>query len=69
MTGDLPAPTGLIELSMCSCKTGCPSGKCTWKKNNLLCTDMCKCSDVCENFDLNEKEDTYESEDKISDSE
>ena len=67
MTGDLPAPTGLNELSMCSCKTGCSSGRCTCKKNNLLCTETCKCSDTCKNSDCNEKEDIYESEDEISD--
>ena len=66
MTGDLPAPTGLIELVMCSCKTGCSSGRCTCKKNNLLCTEMCKCSDACENSNCNEKEDIYESQDEIS---
>ena len=67
LTDDLPAPTGLIELSMCSCKTGCSSGRCTCKKNNLLCTEMCKGSDACENSDCNEKEDIYESQDEISD--
>ena len=67
MTDDLPAPTGLIELSMCSCKTGCSSGRCTCKKNNLLCTEMCKCSHACENSDCNEEEDIYASEDEISD--
>ena len=67
MTNDLPAPTGLIELSLCSCKTGCSSGRFTCKKNNLLCTEMCKCSDECENSDCNEKEDIYEIEDEISD--
>ena len=67
MTGDLPAPTGLNELSMCSCKTDCSSGRCTCKKNNLLCTETCKCSDTCKNSDCNEKEDIYESEDEISD--
>ena len=67
MTGGLAAPTGLIELSMCSCKTGCSSGRCTCKKNNLLCTEMCKCSDACENSNCNEKEGIYESEDENSD--
>ena len=67
MTDDFPAPTALIELIMCSCKTGCSSGRC--KKNNLLCTEMCKCSDACENSNCNEKEDIYESEDEISDCE
>ena len=57
MTDDLPAPTGLIELSTCSCKTGCSSGRCTCKKNNLLCTEICKSWDAFENSDCNEKED------------
>ena len=67
MTDDLPAPAGLIELSVSSCKTGCSSGRCTCKKNNLLCIEMCKCSDACENSDGKEKEDIFESEDAISD--
>ena len=57
-TGGLPAPTGLIDLSMCSCKTGCSSRRCTCRKYYLLCTKMCKCSDACENSNFNEKE-TY----------
>ena len=66
MTDDPPAPTGLIELSVCSCKTGCSSGRCTSKKNNLLCTKMSKRSYACENSDCSEEEDIYESEDEIS---
>ena len=66
MTDDPPAPTGLIELSVCSCKTGCSSGRCTCKKNNLLCTKMCKRSYACENSDCSEEEDIHESEDEIS---
>ena len=57
MTDDLSAPTGLTEMSMCSCKTVSPSGRFTCKKNNLLCTEMCKCSDVFENSDCNKTED------------
>ena len=67
MIYDLPVPTGLIKLSMCSCKTGCSSGTCTCKKKNLLCTEMCNCSHACENSECNEKDDVYESEDEISD--
>ena len=57
MTDDLPAPTDVIEFVMYSCKTGCSSGRCTCKKNNVLCTEMCKGSDEWENGDCNEKED------------
>ena len=66
MTNDRPVPTGLIELTMRSCKTGSSSGRCTCKKSNLLCTEMC--SGACEISNCNEKEDIYESEDEISDS-
>ena len=67
MTGGLPTPAGLFELSMCYCKTGFSSGRFACKKNNLLYTEMCKCSDACENSDCNENEDIYVSEDEISD--
>ncbi|MEO0688203.1 MAG: hypothetical protein AAFY76_24880 [Cyanobacteria bacterium J06649_11] len=48
-TDELPAPIGLIELSMCSCKQDCSTARCHCRKNKLICTDMCKCSDKCEN--------------------
>ena len=51
LTDDLPAPTGLIELSMCSCKSPCQTDRCMCRKNKLLCTEMCKCVDTCENCD------------------
>ena len=38
MTDDLPAPTGLIELVMCSCKTQCQTDRCSCRKNKLTCT-------------------------------
>lgn len=51
MTRNLPAPVALIEMSSCSCQTGCKTNRCGCKKkNNLTCTDLCKCKD-CENFD------------------
>ena len=45
MTDAVPAPTGLIKFSMCSCKTGCSSGRCTCKKNKLKCYKL-KCASV-----------------------
>lgn len=56
-TDELPAPIGLIELSMCSCKTDCSTARCTCRKNKLICTDMCKCSDECENDDVDNDDD------------
>lgn len=48
MTGNLPAPLALIELSVCKCKSNCSTKRCKCFKNDLVCTDMCKCSS-CEN--------------------
>ncbi len=48
MTDNLPAPIALIELSVCSCKTGCTTKRCKCLKHKLICTDMCKCQN-CEN--------------------
>ena len=36
-----PAPPDLLKLIKCNCKTGCSSGNCSCKKNNLKCTVMC----------------------------
>ena len=45
-----PAPKGVIELTKCSCKTGCNGPRCSCLKNCLPCTPLCKChSGLCEN--------------------
>ena len=49
MTDQLPAPVGLIELCMCSCKGICDTARCSCHKNKLVCTEMCKCSNECIN--------------------
>ena len=47
-TEDLPAPSKMIELTMCSCSTNCLTNWCRRKKYNLVCTDICRCC-KCEN--------------------
>ena len=42
-TEDLPAPSKMIELTMCSCSTNCLTNRCRSKKYNLACTDICRC--------------------------
>ena len=64
---DLPAPTGLIELSMCSCKSPCQTDRCMCRKNKLLCTEMCKCVDTCKNCDNDDTEYLTDSEEEDSD--
>ena len=74
LTDELPAPIGLIELSMCGCKGLCDTNRCTCYKNNLVCTDMCKCSEDCMNDgNINNEEneendvDELESDDEVLD--
>ena len=46
-----PAPTSLLELTKCSCKTGC-EGNCSCKNTGLSCSEACYCmgsSDICRN--------------------
>ena len=46
-----PAPDSILELISCGCKTGCQTDRCHCRKNELLCTEMCRCKDF-ENPDI-----------------
>ena len=48
LTDNLLAPLALIELSACSCKTGCKTNRCKCRKSGFTCTDLCKCAQ-CKN--------------------
>ena len=37
----LPAPQAVIELVRCRCKTDCSTLRCSCRKNNLPCTELC----------------------------
>ena len=43
-----PAPDALFDSINCKCKTGCRTFRCSCKKANLACTDLCSCCD-CQN--------------------
>ena len=62
MIEQLAAPKHIVKLCICKCKTGCESLRCSCKKNNLVCTEMCMCNDCknCPNEELiiNESWDT-----------
>ena len=45
------APDSVIELVRCGCKTGCKLSRCSCRKNDICCTDLCACFDFCENTD------------------
>ena len=65
------APSDVVELVKCGCiKSNC-SKKCSCKKNNLPCTELCKCQggEDCENSDISHGiiEDTDNNSDYDSD--
>ena len=46
------APDKLLVSVSCSCKVSkCLQGRCSCRKQDLVCTDLCKCTD-CENVDI-----------------
>lgn len=65
------APDSLIQCVSCSCKVGkCQQGRCSCRKQDLPCTDLCKCVS-CENATPSQSEEMvdydedYYSEDLI----
>ena len=50
MTTNPPTPDSVMELMSCGCKKGCQMDRCHCRKNELLCTEMCRCKD-CRNTD------------------
>ena len=44
-TDQNPAPQELLKAIFCKCKTDCSTFRCTCKKFNLTCTDLCS---VCQ---------------------
>jgi hypothetical protein len=51
----LPAPQAVIQLVKCGCsKTKCDTARCSCRKAELFCSDICSCSDIddsCENVE------------------
>lgn len=45
----LPAPQAIIELVRCQCKTNCSTQRCSCRKNDLTCTELCSCDTECAN--------------------
>ena len=53
MASSPPAPDAVIELVKCNCSASrCSTNRCTCRKANLNCTDLCGCSgesELCKN--------------------
>ncbi len=45
----LPAPQAIIELVRCQCRTNCSTQRCSCRRNNLPCTELCVCDIDCAN--------------------
>ena len=58
-----PGPDILLQVSHCSCNVSkCAGLRCSCRKNNVPCTDMCKCTN-CENANTENSDDTDVSDD------
>ena len=44
-----PAPMAIVELIRCQCKTQCTTQRCSCRRHNLACTELCLCGSDCEN--------------------
>ena len=57
------APSSLLNLSKCSCKTGCTSSRCSCGKRNVQCSGYCGCdASKCENSNILEEQENLESD-------
>ena len=65
-TEDLPAPSKMISLTMCSCSTNYLTNRCRCKKYNLVCMDTCRCCKY-ENQMANNSFDEEDYENSLSD--
>ena len=66
-----PAPSGLVQLVNCGCKSNCASNRCSCKSADMPCTDLCQCSEDCTNAKHNpceEDSDSHESQSNSDDS-
>lgn len=64
---NLPAPKAVMELVKCGCKKSCAKSNCSCKKNNLVCTPLCKCIDCenCSDYSTRYETDDQELEDRV----
>ena len=61
MTTLTPAPDAVIQLVRCGCpKSKCSSNRCSCRKANLNCTDLCSCFDVDDMSENKLEEDEYD---------
>ena len=75
MTNQMPAPGSVLQFIRCDClKTRCDTGRCTCRKAELTCTDLCGCCDIGEtcsnaeqlNIAANEEDEEDDQENEVS---
>ncbi len=61
-----PAPLAIVELVRYQCKAHCTTQRCSCRRNNLACTDLCLCGSDCENdVDYNAESHAQESDEDM----
>jgi len=61
-----PAPQAILELIRCQCKADCTTQRCSSKRHNLTCTELCLCETDCENnVDCNAEYDSQDSDEDL----
>ena len=61
-----PASQAIVELVRCQCKGNCSTQRCSCRRNNLTCTDLCLCGTDCENdADCNSECDSPDSDEDL----
>ena len=55
------APDSILEYVMCRCKKGCNTKRCSCKKADLQCTELCQCGE-CENMESTETDSDIDNE-------
>ena len=75
MTNQMPTPGSVLQFIRCdSLKTRFDTGRCTCRKAELTCTDLCGCCDIGEtcsnaeqlNIAANEEDEEDDQEDEVS---
>lgn len=60
------APQAIVELVRCQCKAHCTTKRCSCRRHNLACTDLCLCGSDCENdVDCNSENDNQDSDEDL----
>ena len=61
------APDNTLNFVSCKCATGCESRRCSCRKANLACSDLCQCCNCSNNKTDTEEDRTSDDDDFFDD--